>query len=375
MPADSAERMKVPSVSAFREALTLNVSAAGVSAALAAVPARSFRDILGLFAPPEDVRKSLVDGLCGNHPGASRASVDKKVRGWLNGKNQPTAREDLWELCFILGLSAGEADSFLAMASEEGIHWRDPTELTLAFALRQGMSYPESRMLLKRVITEEDAPGAVSFREIFTPTVRREAALLATEEELARYLRETQGKLGIYHNRAYQQFMAYLSLLEKPRSAGAGEESYTIRRIVETYLGGRLPSRWKKKQLDEKRRRIMAGWPDEVTISRMKTGRTDVNRKTMMLLFLVTDGGEDSDGGWEPEEETDPDADFRSSYIRMNQMLSSCGYCMLDLRNPFDWVIVYCMKSASDPTVMEGQSEQLAEVLETLFPAADPETE
>ena len=57
----------------------------------------------------------------------------------------------------------------------------------------------------------------------------------------------------------------------------------------------------------------------------------------------------------------------------MNQMLSSCGYCMLDLRNPFDWMIVYCMKSASDPAAMEGQSEQLYAMLETLF-SADSET-
>ena len=373
MPADPEKKIKAPSMSAFPEALSLKLSSASASASLSAIPMRRFKDILGLFAPVKDIRKCLVDGLCSDHPDTSRASMDKKVRGWLNGKNQPTARQDLWELCFILGLSTGEADSFLAMTSEEGIHWRNPTDLTLAFALRNKMNFPEAQALLDRVIPEEDTLGKESYRETFTPTVQREAALLVTEEELARYLKETQSKLGIYHNRAYQQFMAFLSLLENPRSVGAAEESYTVRRIMETYLGGQLPAGMKKKRMDEKRHRILAGWPDEVTISRMKTGRMDVNRKTMMLLFLVTDGGEGASGGWKDEEETDPDADFRSSYIRMNQMLSSCGYCMLDLRNPFDWMIVYCMKSASDPAAMEGQSEQLYAMLETLF-SADSET-
>ena len=159
------------------------------------------------------------------------------------------------------------------------------------------------------------------------------------------------------------------------------EESYTIRKIVETYLDNRFPASWDKKKLDEKRQGILAGWPDEITLSRMKTGKTDVNRKTMMLLFLATDGGEEiseeweEDEDWEDEEEDDPEADFRSSYMRMNQMLSSCGYCMLDPRNPFDWVVLYCMRAGSDPDAMEGLSEHLSDMLEMLFTEDQPETE
>ena len=160
------------------------------------------------------------------------------------------------------------------------------------------------------------------------------------------------------------------------------EESFTVRRIVETYLDSRFPADWDKKKLDDKRRGILAGRPDEMTLSRMKTGKIDVNRKTLILLFLATDGGEEITDDWqedvywdEYEEESDADADFRSSYLRLNQMLSSCGYRMIDPRSPFDWVVIYCLRVSGDPDAMEGLSERLSEMLDVLFSASSLETE
>lgn len=382
MPDDMTGDMTMISKRAFENAAELDLSAGNAAQILTAIPARSFSDILTRFAPEEAGREKLVDGLCGNDPSRSRASMDKKVRGWLSGKYQPTAREDLLELCFILKLSVEEADAFLAAASEEGLHWRAPKELTYAFALRKGWTYPEAAALLTRVIPKENAKTKET-REAFTPVVQREAGGLETEEELKQYLQNAQEKLGAFHNRAYQQFTEFLSLLEQPHAVSVDEEeNFTVRRIVETYLDNRFPSDWDKKKLDEKRRGILAGWPDEVALSRMKTGKIDVNRKTLILLFLATDGGEEITDDWQEDvywdedgEESDADADFRSSYIRMNQMLSSCGYRMLDPRSPFDWVVIYCLRVSSDPDVMEGLSERLSEMLEVLFSALSLETE
>ncbi len=374
--------MTVITMKAFEAAVAPDVSAIRAADALAAVPARSFADILTQFAPETAGREKLVEGLCAGDPSRSRASMDKKVRGWLSGKYQPTAREDLLELCFILRLSADTADAFLAAASEEGLHWRDPRELTYAFALKKGMNYPMAAMLYAHVKPEE-GPKAAEARDVFTSLIQREAAQLETEEELKLYLQDAGNRLGTYHNRAYSQFTEFLSLLEHPHTVSVGEESsFTIRRIVETYLDNRFPSDWDKKKLDDKRRGILAGWPDEVMLSRMKTGKIDVNRKTLILLFLTTDGGEEITDDWqedvywdELEDEEDADIDFRSSYMRLNQMLSVCGYRMLDPRNAFDWVIIYCMRVGTDPEAMAGLSERLSEMLDVLFAASRPETE
>ena len=382
MMEDFTGGMTVITRKAFESASALNVSADEAANALASVPARSFADVLARFAPEEARREKLVDGLCADDPARSRASMDKKVRGWLSGKYQPTAREDLLELCFLLKLPVEEADAFLTLVSEEGVHWRDPRELTYAFALRKRMSYPEAAELYARVMPEKSGEGSGS-RNSFTTMIQQEAVLLETEEELERYLREAGDHLGAYHNRAYQQFESYLSLLEQPQAVSAEEEeSFTVRRIVETYLDNRFPAGWDKKTLDEKRKGILAGWPDEVMLSRIRTGKTDVNRKTLILLFLATDGGEEITDDWqedvywdEMEEEDDADADFRSSYMRINQMLSGCGYRMLDPRNPFDWVIIYCLRVGSDPDSMEGLTERLDEMLDVLFSAVPTETE
>ena len=384
MPENLTGNMTVLSKQAFESAAAPDMTSGDAADAFAAIPARKFADVLARFAPEESTRENLVEGLCAGDPSRSRASMDKKVRGWLSGKYQPAARADLLELCFLLKLSVEEADAFLAMTGEEGIHWRDPRELACAFALRKRMSWPETKELLNRVMPQGNLPAAEEIRrDIFTSAVRQEAAELESEEELRQYLVESREKLGEYHNRAFRQFTAFLSLLEQPQAVSADEEeSFTIRRIVETYLDSRFPSGWDKKKLDEKRRGLLAGWPDEVTLSRMKTGKTDVNRKTLILLFLATDGGDEITDDWqedvywdESDEESDADADFRSSCLRLNQMLSSCGYRMLDPRNPFDWVVIYCMRVSSDPDAMEGLSERLSEMLDVLFSDAGPETE
>lgn len=373
---DFSHRMTVMSHEAFDIATTINLSAQQAAQALMeSVQIRTFAELLRRFASGNELRSRLVDGLCANDPERSRESMDKKVRGWLSGKYQPTAREDLFELCFVLRMSVEEADDFLAAAGEEGLHWRDPHELVYAYALRKGMSYPEAWALWMRVAPAEEPGDRSGKTNSFTPLIRQEAVALETEEELGQYLSQAAGRLGRMHNSAYQQFTAMMQVLESPDGRSGREEGrYTTREIVEQYLDKKLPSLRQGKQLGEKHRSIFAGWPDEVTLSRMKNRKTDVTRKVLMLLFLATDGGEepaenwqDEDDAWEDGEENEADLAFRSSYMRMNQMLAGCGYRMIDPRNPFDWIALYCMRVQDDATIMDGLNERLSHVLDVLF--------
>lgn len=349
------------------------------------VQIRSFRDILVSLADESRLQALLVDGLCANDASRVRGSVVKKVHDWLSGKYQPTRREDLWELCFILRLSESQADFFLASASDEGIHWREPQELAFAFALNKGMSYPEAVLLFERVKPTDTASDDTP--ESFTPLIRQEAQRCQTEAELREYLRAASGKLGSLHNMAYQHFMSMLQLLDAPESLnGQTERHYTTREIVDEYLDRRLPSAREGKKLDEKRRCILADWPDEVILSRMKNRKVDVNRKVLLLLFLATDIGDEpenewSDDGFYNDEENDEpaedfaDAAFRSTHMRINQMLADCGFRLLDPRNAFDWLVIYCMRASyADDETMDGLNEHLTHVLDALFAASRQET-
>lgn len=364
---------------AFEAAIIPNMTAQEAADLLMhSIQIRTFADILRSHAQGGDPKQTLVKGLCANDPQRIRASVEKKVRDWLSGRYQPTAREDLLELCFIMELSLEEADEFLAEAGESGLHWRDPRELVYAFALRRRMNYLEAQDLLRRVLPQEIDLEGSGESESFTPLIHKEADAIQTEEELRQYLTQAADRLGTLHNSAYRQFLELMSVLEKPQSYVGEEKRYTSREIVEQYLDKHLPSKRGGKAMSEKLKSILVGWPDEVTISRMKNRKADVSRKILILLFLATDGGEPEEESWEEcdayeeeiEEEDEAELDFRSSYMRMNQMLAGCGYRMLDPRNPFDWIALYCMRVQEDRESMDGLNERLAHVLDVLFTAA-----
>jgi len=379
------DNMTVLTNHAFVAATTLNLSSSEARELLAQIPARRFADILAQFSSDDFQRDNLVDALCQNDPTRKRASMDRKVRDWLKGKYQPTLREDLLELCFILKLNVADADAFLAMSGDEGLHWRNPRELTYAYALRKGMRYPEAKALFERVRPASTSDDHSVPDRSYTPLAYQEALAIETEDALSRYLLSAGERLGSFHDRAYQYFVEMMELLEQPDPTGGDfEERYSTRKIVETYLDKRLPQSWDKSRMDDKLRGILSGWPDEVTLSRMKNRRVDVNRKTLILLFLASDGSEKHDNGdqddtdWDdewPDETHEADDAFRSSYLRMNQMLSTCGYRMLDPRNPFDWVVIYCMRVSDDPRAMEGLTERLSDMLDVLLSASGLETE
>lgn len=363
-------RMTALSGAAFDAATQSGVSPEAATALLEQVQIRTFRDVLTAFGG-EDVRGTLVKGLCLNDPARSREAMDKKVRGWLGGKYQPTKREDLLELCFVLGLDVPRADAFLAMTGEAGLHWRDPREAVYAFALGQGSDYPQAKALLERVMPDgaaaDDGAG-------YTAAVRQQVLACRSEAELRQYLAGASAQLGSLHNTAYRYFCDMLQTLEQP--ADDGERRYTTREIVETYLDRRLPPARAGKGLEERRRCILADWPDEVVLSRMKNRKADVTRKVLLLLFLATDGAEEESDPWQEDwydedwdEGDDADAAFRSSYMRLNRMLAECGMRMLDPRNAFDWLAIYCMR-VGDADDMAGLNERLTQALAVLFAAS-----
>ncbi len=250
---------------AFEAAIIPNMTAQEAADLLMhSIQIRTFADILRSHAQGGDPKQTLVKGLCANDPQRIRASVEKKVRDWLSGRYQPTAREDLLELCFIMELSLEEADEFLAEAGESGLHWRDPRELVYAFALRRRMNYLEAQDLLRRVLPQEIDLEGSGESESFTPLIHKEADAIQTEEELRQYLTQAADRLGTLHNSAYRQFVELMAVLEKPQSYVGEEKRYTSREIVEQYLDKHLPSKRGGKAMSEKLKSILVGWPDEV---------------------------------------------------------------------------------------------------------------
>lgn len=335
---------------------------------------RTLREKLEKFSHGQELRTTLVQGLMRNHPDRGKDAVERRVRGWLNNPaNQTLRKKDAIELCFILGLSVEEADAFVALISEEGLHWRNPDEIVYLFALKQGMDYSEANRLneeMAEVLSRVTESGTLS-EDSFTPIIRSEVAALGTREELVDYLTGAVSRLGRYHNNAYRLFMDMMEVLENPLP-DEGEESaklfekkeltkekLTIRDILREYLyennvlyaKGRVQADRKNRALSEEEKLVFTviqeevskSWPDETTISKMKSRKTDVTRKVLILLFLAT--------GQESPYDEENDIDFVLSreeffeqlYQGLNDMLLQAGFMPLDPRSPFDWLILYCI--------------------------------
>ena len=77
----------------------------------------------------------------------------------------------------------------------------------------------------------------------------------------------------------------------------------------------------------------------------MKNRHIDVTRKVLILLFLACDGGEMLYGNLDYDE---PENIFDETYASMNNMLIQCGFSPLDSRDPFDWMVLYCIATANE---------------------------
>ena len=307
--------------------------------------------------------------------------MERNVRGWLSGKNVGIKRETVFEIAFILGLTQPRMNALLVSLTDEGIRWREPDELILAFARSNSMSYPEAMNLRQRMGNIEMHADALAVKtENMTARVKKEVLDIRTEAELKAYLTESADKLGALHNTAYKLFMHFMKLLERPERAmgleDVAERKMSTREILSTYLyrdmvpvGKRIAAQ--DELLTPKQKALLsavkADWPDEAGLSKMKHREIDVTRKTLMLLFLATDGAGLSFGKKKDASAAELAQDSRS---RIDRMLGGCGYSQLDPRSPFDWIVLYCL-SVDD--IIETDAK-MADVLLNMFSGNEIQT-
>ena len=326
---------------------------------------RTFSEILQKYCSLKEGKRRIIQGLKENHPELRGGSVERRVRGWMNGKHD-IRKKDALELCFHLGLELEQAEEFVTLISEETFHWRDPFEIIMIISLANGYSYRKAMALVDKWTVQ----AADSLPEIthmpFTALVKKDVEEIRTEEELFAYLSENAVRLGRFHNNAFNLFIQRLSILEKPEPSYEGEKNnrYSIRDILREYLLGRdvahakvLAKRTRTGKISPEeglvlsavQKKVVSSWPDEATLSRMRTRKTDVTRKALILLLMATEKGFiecfDACGELPSKEEI-----FDDINGRLNQTLRDCGFAPLDPRSPFDWMILYsiCAQDMAD---------------------------
>ena len=96
--------------------------------------------------------------------------------------------------------------------------------------------------------------------------------------------------------------------------------------------------------------------------------------KVLILLFLATDGDYAAYGYDEDLEEYEKEELFEDVLERLDDMLFFCGYSSLDPRNPFDWLILYCIY-VDDLFDIDPKMEAILSKLFNITPEESDETD
>lgn len=304
----------------------------------------------------------LTERLTEYEGGKDREKTARKVRNWLHDRNLPQNREEAFKICFALELDEEQAEEVLGMTVESGIHYRDPDELVYAYCLRKGIGYMQAvRMkerlcgppFLKQISSEETMPEEGQTLNL-TGYVRRKFRSVETEEELARFLESSAARFGRYHNTAYRKFCRMLDCLIRPETSESGmpqEHSYSIRKAVEEYLRMGIPYEKRSSGYTWVHREIKRHWPSAKSIYMMRTRKTDVDRKTLLLLYIATEGDHEMQAGeMKPVEE---------HHRRMDLMLSECGMPRLNGDKPFDYLVLQAVRGGEEDEFISLKMERM----------------
>lgn len=339
---------------------------------------RTFQDNLRAFYSGDDLEKRLVEGLC-RCTGKSEQSVRRKVYNWMQNRNLPSDREELFCICFLLELDETASDFLLKRLTGEGIHYRNMEELIYAWCLKNSLGYEYARELMEELSAnslcaaskeirqpesaghgEENLPSVGDGQpELLTGAVKADFQKLRSHEELLQFILDRKSGLGNWHNTAYQYFDAMLGLLTKEN----GKTVYSLEKVADNYLRLNIPVDKRTSGYNCMQKLVKKHWPGSRSIKAMKSRTQDVTRKVLLLLYIVTEGVHDDSYEEMDEEGTSPEEFLEFHCRNMNRMLNECGMERIDPRGAFDFLILYSIRPEED----EFMSERMAEIVGELY--------
>lgn len=308
----------------------------------------SFSRLLGeLYQGDEPLGRRLSEKLAEYEGEEKREAAERRVRNWLHDRNLPQNREELFKICFALELSEEKAEMVLGAAAESGFHYRNPREVIYAFCLRTGMEYQRARELVWELWEERYRLGNCGLEKtdralgklVMTGSIRNECIRIRTEQDLAVFLEQHKGSFGEFHNTAYRKFLIMLNQLTVPEMDGRlgfpKEREYSVEQVVDSYLRMGVPYNKKSERYHWAEKQIKKHWPSSKSVREMAARKRDVNRKTLLLLYLATEDTHDSI--------SDNEKQMKEHISRVNLMMTECGMPLLNPHSPFDYLVLLAL--------------------------------
>lgn len=298
---------------------------------------RSFRDVLRQVYGTDQVERQLTNALCSMNENAQPDSIRRKVSNWLKGKALPTEREEVFRICFALEMNLEQSERMLMLLTDWGIHYRNLQEVVYAFCLRFGHSYWEASQLMQQIRSGGTANGGASE----TRLIAQDFLSVCEEEDLLSFIARHRNEMGTFHNTAYGYFCKMLALLTGETLEG--ERVYSMEYVADEYLRLNVPKEKKTARYSNVQKLIKRNWPSPRSVKAMKSRAEDVDRKALLLLYLVTEGNWGDEYDELDETYIQPREALVEHCRRMNDMLMKCGMRRIDPRSAFDYLLLYCL--------------------------------
>lgn len=382
-----------------------------------------FLETLQQMYPGKDLQRRLRQFYRKVLSDKKQRSVDRNIQNWLSGRNHPSDREDYFRIAFALGLTEAQLNYLLGVYTDYAIQYRDGREAVLAWFLRNGSEYADALIFLQELKDIEKNSGRIeksnifsdyagtpspdsgSAVSVFSPSAcgspdpskvnensgqspRINAAPLLCTASLAEISGITQeirnefmqaritddlricylhnlNRFGRMHIRGYYYFCQYLNRLIQPRPvAGKNELDYSIETVMDTYLTLKMPAGKKRTSYSLVQKLIKRNWPNTTFIRKILSHKEDVPRKLLLLLYVVTENSGFMDDYSEFDEDyISLEERVEDHWWTLNAMLTDCGMAPMDLRNAFDWLILYSVSTNGE----ESMSVRLEGVIDELF--------
>ena len=177
------------------------------------------------------------------------------------------------------------------------------------------------------------------------------------ETEFRQLYTKHLGCFGQLHVRSFRYFEKYYSNLVKPDSAiDIDEKKYSVDTLMDKYLKLGIAYGRDRTKYSALQKIIKRNWPNATAIKNIKEHKTDVPRKLLLLLYIVTENNI-------PDPEISAETSIADHWDTANAILADCGMAPLDPRNAFDWLMLYILSSEPE----EAMSDKLEMVIKELY--------
>lgn len=317
--------------------------------------------------------KEVLDFLCSLYKEEQMEVSRPALRNWLV-KNPPNSgsRELVYKLCFALKMDAEQTEKFfLKNYLNRPFNYKNTHEAVYFWCLHNGRKYQDAVRIIEKIenVSEKNVPPM----DMCTEQIGRKVKDIDNEQELIEFLEKCQYSQEQQHMTAtnkisellekcyalaeeevkvYAQFYKELQprLFQKN---GDIKKMNNEELLLEVIYGdvsdkGQLTSRVAQSKFPKL---ICKNFPKRQSFINIRKhdASDDVIRKALIILvfyeFYATallDAEKNASGN--PLDFSEEYEDFQ---VELDNILLECGYVQMYLRNPFDFLLIYCAKTCN----------------------------